>query len=93
MLKFEHVFEEDSRYGDLTVDIEAPPGAKIEFSISDNGIWLSANNEGFLHLARIFAELGTRNLEEGYHFHEQDWLAADSKKESNWEVTVALLHG
>ena len=57
MLKFEHQFEEDPRWGDLSIATETPVGAKIEFSTGAEGIWLAANAEGFLHLARLFAEL------------------------------------
>ena len=89
MLKFEHVFEEYPRYGDLTVDImDNPPGAKIEFSVNDEGIWLASNREGFLYLARIFAELGTWALEPGYHFHRPEWLKDAGSKQ---EVSVELL--
>jgi hypothetical protein len=92
MLRFEHTFEKDPRWGDLSVDIlDNPPGAKIEFSSGDEGIWLAANAQGFLYLARIFAELGTRELEEGYHFHRQDWLKGGSTP--GQEVSVELLHG
>jgi len=92
MLKFEHTFEDEPRYGDVSVDIlENPAGATIEFSVGDGGLWLSANQEGFLYLARIFAELGSRPLEKGYHFHRPDWLKnADFERK---EVSVELLHG
>jgi hypothetical protein len=92
MLRFEHCFEEDPRYGDLTVDIvETPPGVAIEFTTGDDGIWLLANAEGFLHLARIFAELGTRtDLGEGYHFHMPEWLKGRAEG-SKQEVSVGLL--
>jgi hypothetical protein len=92
MLQFIHTFEKEPRSGDLSVDtLDNPEGAKIEFSNGDDGIWLAANAEGFLYLARIFAELGTRKLEEGYHFHRADWLKDGNA--SGQEVSVELLHG
>ena len=90
MLKFEHKFEEHPPHGELSVDILAnPAGASVEFSVGNDGVWLSANSEGFLYLARIFAELGSRSLERGYHFHRPDWLKSSEGK----EVSVELLHG
>jgi hypothetical protein len=89
MLKFVHVFEEEPRYSAFTVDIlDDPPGARIEFQICEEGIWLSANSEGYLHLARIFAELGTRDFGEGTHFHMHQWLVnpANSKQEVSLEI-------
>ena len=91
MLKFAHEFEEVPQYGDLSDDLyEAPLGAKIEFSNADNGIWLSANSEGFLYLARMFAELGSRDLKEGYHFHRPEWLRPAA---AGQEVSVEVLNG
>jgi len=70
MLSFTHDFDEDPKWGDLSVDLDDPsPNARIAFSAGEDGIWVTANAQGFLHLARIFAELGTRELEDGYHFH------------------------
>jgi len=90
MLRFEHIFEEEPRYGDLTVDVmENPPAAKIEFSVGDDGVWLAANAEGFLYLARIFAEMGVRKLEPGYHFHRREWLRKSAGSEQ--QVSVELL--
>jgi hypothetical protein len=89
MLKFEHFFEETPRYGEFSDELwETPPEAKICFSICDEGVWLAANSQGFLHLARIFAELGTRSFEPGYHFHMPEWFngEAGSKQEVSIEV-------
>jgi hypothetical protein len=94
MLKFAHEFEETPRYGEISDELfETPAGARIAFSNADNGIWLAANPEGFLHLARIFAELGTRKLPDGYHFHRSDWLKPGQASDTATEVSVELLDG
>ena len=52
-------------------EFDAPPSAQIRMSIDpDEGFWLTANSDGFLHLARVFAEMGLRKLEDGHHFHQ-----------------------
>ncbi|MEO5772627.1 MAG: hypothetical protein ABIQ32_00735 [Sphingomicrobium sp.] len=52
-------------------DTDAQSPARIDMSMSgEEGLWVSANSEGYLHLARVFAELGLRKLEDGYHFHK-----------------------
>ena len=51
-------------------DRDAPPAASICMIVGEDGdFWLRANSEGYLHLARVFAEMGLRRLEDGYHFH------------------------
>jgi len=69
MLKFVHEFEEDPQWGDLSVGLAPPEGAIVGVRVDGKAVLLYANSAGFLHLARIFAELGTRDLEEEYHFH------------------------
>lgn len=70
MLEFKHTFEEDPKHGDLTVEKDANPSEQIKLNVEDGKtVWLAANKAGWLHLARICAELGTRDLEPGYHFH------------------------
>ena len=93
MLKFEHVFEEEPDYVGLSPELfETPVDAKIEFSVGDDGIWLSANSQGFLHLARIFAELGVRDFgEKGTHFHQPSWLKKPHGPTQ--EVSVELYNG
>jgi hypothetical protein len=92
MMRFEHQFVEEPRYGEISDELfETPSEARIEFSINDEGVWLSANSEGFLHLARIFAELGTRHFEEGYHFHRPEWFKTPSGSEQ--EVSVEVFNG
>ena len=59
--EFHYRFEDLSGVGMLTTDLQPPRGAKIVINIEDgNKVWLSANPAGWLHLARICAELGTR---------------------------------
>ena len=93
MLKFAHVFEEASRYSTFTVDVmNDPSSAKIEFQICDQGISLSANLEGYLHRARILAELVTRDFgDEGTHFHKPEWLKKPVG--SKQEVSIELFNG
>ena len=69
MLKFEHVFEDDPPLSDLTVSIAPPKDAIVGVRVDQKAVLLYANAEGFLHLAKIFAEIGTRDLEEEYHIH------------------------
>ncbi len=89
MLEFRHAFAEDPPCGDLSVETSVSKDEKIAVNI-ENGkdIWLSANKAGWLHLARICAELGTRELEPGYHFHLTfDFKSSDGKgKEFSFEV-------
>jgi hypothetical protein len=89
MLKFVHEFEEDPPYSDLSVDTDASPAQFIQVSVRpDQKVWISANREGWLHLARICSELGTRELEEGYHFHKGfNFVATDaSEPEIQFEI-------
>ncbi|HEY2034151.1 MAG TPA: hypothetical protein VGH02_10745 [Rhizomicrobium sp.] len=69
MLKFIHEFEEDPALGDLSVEISPPEGAIIGIRVDGNAVPLYANSSGFTHLAKVFAELGVRDLEEEFHFH------------------------
>jgi hypothetical protein len=90
MLKFEHVFVDEPEFGQFSDELyDKPPDAKIEFSVDTDGIWLAANSEGFLYLARLFAELGTRRFESGYHFHRPEWLK--KPEGAAGEVSVEVL--
>jgi hypothetical protein len=92
MLKFEHQFVEEPRYGQISDELfETPPEAKIQFSIREDGIWLWANSQGFLHLARVFAEFGMRDFEEGFHIHYPEWF--EKSAGSKQEMTVAIDNG
>ena len=67
--KFVHEFEDDPRW-DFDVDLDPPAGATIKFDLDREDIWLSCNRAGWLHLARICAEMGLRTrFPPGYHFH------------------------
>jgi hypothetical protein len=72
---FAHDFDDDPARGDFDVDLDTQPGIRIQFSVDDGDIWLSANSAGWLHLARICAEMGLHsNFRAGYHFHRTlDW--------------------
>lgn len=87
--KFVHEFEDDPELADFGIDRDLPPGAYIKFDLDNQNIWLSANRAGWLHLARICAEMGMHTtFEPGYHFHRKyDWT--DSCEPSH-EVSFEL---
>lgn len=61
----------DSGEGHIPFNTDATRDQRIEMKVDANGnFWLSANREGFLHLARVFAEVGLREFPNGYHFHK-----------------------
>jgi hypothetical protein len=91
MLKFVHEFEDDPPLGDLTVDLELPEGAIAGVRVDGNAVLLYANASGFLHLARIFAEIGTRDLEEQYHFHVGADFEHSRSADDGIELTVMKL--
>jgi hypothetical protein len=68
--RFVHEFEDDPPHGDFDVELDPPAGARVRFNLDGHAIWLSANRAGWLHLARICAEMGLHSQsKEGYHFH------------------------
>ena len=73
--RFVHEFEDDPPFGDFEVDLDLPQGAHIQFNLDGENIWLSANRSGWLHLARICAEMAMHtDSKPGYHFHRNyDW--------------------
>lgn len=87
--KFVHEFEDDPPHGDFEVDLEAPVGARIRFELEGENIWLSADRAGWLHLARICAEMALHSASKpGYHFHRNyDWKATPAPgKEVSFEL-------
>ncbi len=80
MHRFVHEFEDDPPLGEFDVELDPPPEARIRFDMDGEDIWLSANRAGWLHLARICAEMGLHSeFQPGYHFHRSyDW--GDSPK-------------
>jgi hypothetical protein len=40
-----------------TFELDAPEGAHIQFDLNGQAIWVSANRAGWLHLARVCAEM------------------------------------
>lgn len=75
--EFVHHFE-DNEGTLITVDLDPPTGAIIRVELEEgNKVWLSANEDGWLHLARICAELGLAGFEVGHHFH-RSFTFADS---------------
>lgn len=70
---FTHEFEDGSADGMLSIDTDTSPPAKIKMTVdAEGGFWMSANREGWLHLARVAAELGLGKYEDGYHFHKDE---------------------
>ena len=88
-LKFIHEFDLDPANGDLSVETDRGEEQHIKISVEDGQeVWISANKAGWLHLAKICAELGTRDLEAGYHFHKNfdfKWSSGD-EPEISFEV-------
>ena len=74
--EFVHRFEDMSQDGVLSIDLNPPDGAVIRIDQeSGSKVWLSANPEGWRHLAQICAELGGGAYEAGYHFHRDSHFA------------------
>lgn len=73
LLRFTHEFEDGSTDGMLSMDTDASSPAKIHMTVdAEGGFWMSANSEGWLHIARVAAELGLGKYEDGYHFHKDE---------------------
>ena len=77
---FIHEFDDNPPQGDFDVALDVPPGASIQFELDGANIWVSANRAGWLHLARICAEMGMHaESTPGYHFHRTyDWKESRS---------------
>ena len=54
---------------DRPFEFDDPPPGSISMSLGEDGFWLSASREGYLHLARVFAEMGLRDFGGPQHFH------------------------
>lgn len=76
--RFVHEFDDDPPHGDFDVDLDAPAGTRIQFTLEGQNIWLSADRAGWLHLARICAEMALHSgSKPGYHFHRgYDWKSS-----------------
>ena len=67
---FTYEFDDLGQEGMLSIETEATPPIKIKLKIDEErGFWLEANKQGWLHLAKICAELGLGSHVDGYHFH------------------------
>ncbi len=89
--QFVHEFEDDPPHGDFEVDLDAPAGAQIRFELQGENICLRADREGWLHLARICAEMAMHSgSKPGYHFHRSyDWkTSSGSGKEVSFELAA-----
>ena len=68
---FIHEFQDESQDGCTSINTDAQLPAKIKLEVEDDGnFWLTANREGWLHLARVCAEMGLGDFKSGYHFHK-----------------------
>jgi len=85
---FQHLIHESDEQFSLEFDYDTPANAYVRMEIDKEGdFWLSANQEGYLHLARVFAEMGIRPLEDGYHFHmNSDFRHSGGSREFSFEV-------
>ena len=90
--KFVHEFTDHSSDGSLSFIDEPEPPARIKLEIEDEGgCWFSANREGWLHFARIAAEFGLGNYENGYHFHmDENFCGSTGPPEFTFEVNNEL---
>lgn len=87
---FSHLVD-DSGQGHIPFNTDAAPPARVRMKIdSDGNFWLSANRDGFLHLARVFAELGLRDFQAEYHFHKDE--SFKHPKGGVPEFTFGLIH-
>lgn len=77
---FVHELDDNPPLGDFETALDVPPGARIQFQLDGADIWVSPDRAGWLHLARICAEMGLRSESKpGYHFHRTyDWNASSS---------------
>ena len=91
-LIFTHEFEDESADGSLSIHTDAAPPAKIKLEVDAEGsVWIRANSEGWLHLARVCAELGSGAYEHGYHFHkDQDFQWSNGAPEFTFMVDKEL---
>jgi hypothetical protein len=66
-LVFSHEFEDCSAQGSLSFDAEAGGAARLRLAEDDEGqLRLTANREGWLHLACVAAELGRGDYPPGF---------------------------
>lgn len=70
--EFTHKFEDCSKDGggSLSIDHDVALPARIQMSMdSAAGFTLRANAGGWLHLARVCAEMGLGEYKSGFHIH------------------------
>ena len=77
--QFVHQFEDDPFLSDFEIDLDPPSAGRIRFEVDGKDIWLSANRVGWLHLARVCAEMGLHSkFKPGYHIHRSFDLSDSS---------------
>lgn len=87
-LSFTHNCAADHTDLSLKVHSHLPPGAVLTFKVAGKDVWVQANQAGFLHLARVCAELGMLpGFAKGTHFHRTlDWKWGSGSPEVTFEV-------
>ena len=89
---FTYEFDDLSEDGMLSIETDVQLPAKIKLEIDEEGgFWLSANRHGWLHLAKVCAELGLGNYPNGYHFHpDKNFAWSTGPPEFTFEVNNEL---
>ena len=68
--KFVYEFDDASGGRSLSFNMDVVSPARIQLRLdSKEGFSFIANSEGWLHMARICAEMGLGDFETGFHFH------------------------
>ena len=67
IVEFHHSFEDAGPRRSLSFDAEAAGAARVRIDENDDGqLRVQANGAGWLHLARVCAELGLGSFEPGF---------------------------
>ena len=85
--EFRHVVTDADECVDLDnpFEFDALPGT-ISMQIGEDGFWLAATREGYLHLAAVFAEMGLRDSGET-HFHvDSSFASSGGSPEFSFEL-------
>jgi hypothetical protein len=89
--RFVYEFEDDPAQWRMASHLDPPNGAKVLFEIENQReIWISGNRAGWMHLAKICAEMAMRSdLEIGDHIHRSYNLtdATTKQLEVSFEFT------
>jgi hypothetical protein len=72
MKKFNYKFDDTDEDVNFTTNphLSELDTTKIRINVEENNkIWISANSEGWIHLAKLCIQFGLGKYENGYHFH------------------------